>query len=237
MKNRTEHLIMWFDMEATGDSDQDIPLEIAAVLTDWDLNYVSRYHSLVQIPEDFNLDYVLPVVREMHSVNGLWGELASAHNHDLSTFAPEVDNEFLGWLAHATNRYDEQTDGKVLETLNVRLAGSGVSHYDSRMIKRHFPLAWSQITGFSNDTKPTLDLGVIRRFLQTMGLDYLVAPNEFDTLPNHRAHRAMDDVILFIEQARWYRRMLKQISQYTDLTRYSDGELRVKVDDEGNSND
>ena len=70
--------LVWIDCEMTGlDYVNDALVEVAALVTDFDLNVLGEGVDLVIAPPQKALDQMIPFVREMHTSSGLLGELAS----------------------------------------------------------------------------------------------------------------------------------------------------------------
>ncbi len=48
-----EHLL-WLDMEMTGlEVEKEVPIEVAAIVTDWDFKPIEQYHAIIQQPQKF----------------------------------------------------------------------------------------------------------------------------------------------------------------------------------------
>ena len=231
--------LIWMDFETPGVLYAQHPLETAAIITDANLNYSPQqeFHALCRLPQDFDKTRIPEVVRQMHTDNGLWNDLNNApsappfgdnyyyQRGSLYDRASSVDYALALWITEFFGYELGYYLDYVKEPL-VRLAGSGVSHFDSRILLGHFPLTWTLIAGFDAETKPTLDIGVVRRFLQTFDLDNIWTETikGMGALPEAlTAHRALDDVELFIEQARSLRGHLAEISE---KAQYWDAYLR-----------
>lgn len=187
-------MICWTDLETLGSEPptNDI-IEIGAVMTTDDLDRVGEpFGALVEIPSRARLANVNPVVLEMHAKNGLWRDLAAGPTVSLMT----ADLAFRDWIRGAG------------VAGGVRLAGSGVSHFDSNLICDQLPLSWAEFTGYNDHVKPTLDIGIVRRFLTTFGLEELIPEAARTEVP----HRALDDVLRFIDEARAYRDLLRTLT-------------------------
>lgn len=172
--------ILWLDLETTGlDVNHDRILEVAAVLTDGDLRVIESYHAVLKWSEEA-LEHLItePEVWEMHSRNGLIDACTEA-----SATLPDVSGDLLRFL-------DDYVDGKAI------LAGSGVAHFDLLWLREWLPRVAERLAYY------TLDIGVVRRFLQiVVGLPDEDRPQ----VP----HRALNDVLLHIEEARAYRDRLR----------------------------
>lgn len=237
----TESLpLIWIDIETPGVPYQQYPLEIAAIITDPNLNYANNqvFHGYSRLPSSYDKTRIPNVVQQMHTDNGLWDALNSAPNAPVfgSSYYYQPGSLYAssGYLDHALAIWIVEFFGNNpsewnWDTTLVRLAGSGVSHFDSRVLHQYFPLTWTLLDGFSDpNVKPTLDLGVVRRFLQTFDLGHLWTETEkgLGALPEAlTAHRALDDVELFIEQARSLRGVLAEISEKAS---YWDAYLRSR---------
>lgn len=75
MTNASDRLV-WIDCEMTGlDLEVDELVEIAVVITDYDLNAVDEGFSIVIKPDDSALESMNDFVRDMHTVSGLIEEI------------------------------------------------------------------------------------------------------------------------------------------------------------------
>lgn len=182
--------ICWTDLETLGsEPPNNHIIEVGAVMTTDSLEIVGDpFHALVRIPDHVRLWEIDPAVVEMHSRSGLWRALWEGPSLSLSD-ADVVLNEWIGRTAEGA----------------PRLAGSGVSHFDSNLIRDHLPLSWVLFDGYNAHVKPTLDVGVLRRFLTTFELGNVIPDLARTEVP----HRALDDVRRFIEEARVYRDALR----------------------------
>lgn len=114
--------LVWLDLEMTGlDPDGCVILEAAAILTGADLVPLAEYEAVVWQPEEA-LARMVPVVREMHTRNGLL-ERVRASSRSLR----EVELELVRLIA-----------GRCGPGEGV-LAGSSI-HTDRRFLVRHMPL-------------------------------------------------------------------------------------------------
>lgn len=228
MMNNTEYLILWLDLETTGvpleepwdlTGNEPAILEVGAILTDWNLTPVgTEFHALIAPPPNFLGSRLPDAVREMHVESGLLMDVSPESQYPRYLHTDTVDEHLAMHINDVCSDYDFDVT-RIEQPYRVMLAGSGVSHYDSRWIKHFLPLTWNCLKGYDNETKPTLDLGVIRRFLTVAGLPHLIAP-DFSPAHSLTPHRALDDVKNFIAQAQWYRDTLEAIS--TDANSWRD---------------
>ena len=172
--------ILWVDLECTGSNvDQDEIIEIACILTDPELNELRRFTSVVK-PGPLALGRMLqnPVVREMHTVNGLIDDVLAADD----TMRPHL----------VANRVLDKVWGVIRMESMMVLGGSGVGHYDKKFIDKYMPLLSKRLRYY------VLDVGVIRRAHRLWVGD----PVDFTTA---KTHRALDDIECHLQEARHYR--------------------------------
>ena len=113
--------LVWLDMEMTGlDPETDVPVEVAVVITDPDLQELESYEAVIWQPERA-LEGMQPIVRRMHTENGLIDKIRSSPSSLL-----EVERQLLQLIA----RWCKPNEGV--------LAGNSI-HQDRRFIVRHFP--------------------------------------------------------------------------------------------------
>jgi oligoribonuclease len=167
--------ILWLDLETTGNRDDADIIEVGAVLTDRLLveqgEFSRVYRTRVPVSD------IDPLVLKMHFDNGLWAETTKS-----PVFAEECEAELLSWLGKA---------GALKSPLP--LAGSGVSHFDRRYIRRIWPRLDRRLTHWH------YDIGVMRRFLVLFGSEMVA-----DT-PPVKAHRAINDARMHLREALSYR--------------------------------
>ncbi|MBV8348334.1 MAG: oligoribonuclease, partial [Mycolicibacterium sp.] len=71
--------LVWIDCEMTGlDLGKDRLIEIAALVTDGDLNILGEGVDVVIHADDDTLSQMIPVVKEMHTQSGLIGEVRAS---------------------------------------------------------------------------------------------------------------------------------------------------------------
>lgn len=204
-KPEDSQYICWIDLETTGNRDIDQIIEIGAVMTDRDLNELSSKQIVISGPMIFKNGVVFmgskpelysidPVVVEMHTKNGL---LVDCRNSDNTTLS--ADLEMVEWIK-------QYTSGD-----HIPLAGSGVSHFDRRYIRKDLPKFEKFLSYWAYDT------GIIRRTLKLFGIDASAADTTDD-----KTHRALDDIRAHVEEMRRYKKMfteLVQVSVYDAIRR------------------
>jgi oligoribonuclease (3'-5' exoribonuclease) len=148
--------MLWFDIE-TSDSDENAPhaalLEVGITITDdsgkiiSEKNFVNQLNS-AQLEKVSQWPYE---VLNMHMQNGLYREVMEKRY-----FSRSFQDEILFWL-HQKNSLDGPPlrEGELL-----LLAGSGVSHFDRRWVKKLLPRLDQYLTHYA------IDVGVMRRMLE-----------------------------------------------------------------------
>lgn len=100
-------------------------------------------------------------VLSMHVKNGLLAEVKGKGVRDI-----DLTHEVVNWLTKwekgtVHDKYNEALDGPPLEAEErITLAGSGVSHFDRRWVRRFLPAVDNRLTHYG------LDVGVQRRYLE-----------------------------------------------------------------------
>jgi len=170
------HLV-WIDCEMTGlDLQRDALIEIAAVVTDAELNVLGEGVDVVIKPPDGLLDGMADVVRSMHTASGLLDELPSG-----STLA-DAEDRVLAYIRE-----------HVPEPRKAPLAGSSV-YTDRGFITRDLPELDAHLHYRLVDVSSVKELA--RRWFPRA---YYNAPEK------HGGHRALADILESIEELRYYR--------------------------------
>jgi oligoribonuclease (3'-5' exoribonuclease) len=187
--------VVVLDLETSGLEDNASILEVGLICCNRKLQPLKGDKGegkswLVRPHRRLDLLDVHPDVLKMHANNDLWDDLASSELQSV-----EAVDAFV--VAHLTHAY--ASDEKMLRG-HLRLAGSGVSHFDARLLRLHLPRT------FALFHHATLDAGVLRRAFQTADRDALV-PIPAGGL----RHRALDDAYDHHAELLTYLRMLKEI--------------------------
>lgn len=174
--------ILWLDLETTGlDVTHDRIVEVGAVLTNQDLHEVDRYHAVLRWPFAALKEMMAPEVWEMHTANGLIRDCTAA----------------TGTLSRVSADLVDFIEAYVDPDETLPLAGSGVGHFDLHFVREWLPRVADRLAYW------TIDIGVVRRFLR----DIVGLPEpDRENVP----HRAMDDVLLHLDEARTYRDLLRE---------------------------
>lgn len=178
-------LQLWLDLETTGtDPALDAIIEVAAVLTDADLNELSTFRALVRPTRSaWDRLHGNEVVRTMHTTSGLIADLGAdaPSNAELPT-ASSVESAMLEWL-----------DSAGVGTGRLELAGSGTGHLDRPFLDEVMPRVAAKLVFWS------FDVGSLRRsHLRWAGRPLTHAFNR-------RAHRAVADINAHLAEARAFR--------------------------------
>ena len=179
MQATQTHQFLWLDLETTGlDPASGVPLEFAAVLCEDargdDFRVVQSFTSAIHHEVDaLDALRIDRTVLDMHAANGLWKDVQLA-----SVSVADVD-AFLAALAA------DLTGGRERA---VRLAGSSV-HFDLAWCRVHFPTFARYLS------HRVLDVTTLRAAVDV----WAPAPVEW---PRRDAHRALDDVLASIAEAR-----------------------------------
>jgi len=172
--------LVWIDCEMTGlDLVRDALIEIAAVVTDGDLNIFGDGVDVVIRPPDDALDRMAPVVREMHTASGLLAELASG------TTLAEAERAVLDYVRE-----------HVPESGRVPLAGNSVAT-DRSFIARDMVELDRHLHYRIVDVSSVKELA--RRWYPRV---YYSAPIK------NGNHRALADILESIRELRYYRQAL-----------------------------
>jgi oligoribonuclease len=180
--------LLWLDLETTGseETEGDEIIEIGAILSDFDFELFpgNNAFSIVVRPTSFAFKRMLEndVVREMHTKNGLLKDVREAE-----TDIHLAELKMLDWL-----------NGRDLNHPHcLRLAGSGVGHFDRRFIKKYMP-ALDEVL-----VRAPLDIGSVRRFMRMTG----VLPSSSGQDP--KDHRAFSDAALHLKEAQHYEKIVR----------------------------
>ena len=169
--------MVWIDCEMTGlDTDADALIEVAALVTDFELNVLGEGVDIVIKPPAAAVEQMSPVVRRMHTESGLLAALDSG-----------VD---LWTAEHLVLDYVRQY---VPEPRKAPLAGNTVGT-DRLFLARDMPQLESYLHYRVVDVSSIKELA--RRWYPRV---YFAAP------PKTGNHRALADIQESIEELRYYR--------------------------------
>lgn len=170
-------LMVWADCEMTGlDLGQDALIEVAALVTDAELNVLGEGVDLLIKPTDAALEQMGDFVRTMHTTSGLLTELA-----DGLTMA-EAEEQVLDYVRQF-----------VREPRKAPLAGNTIGT-DRAFLARDMPTFESHVHYRNVDVSSIKEL--VRRWYPRA---YYASPAKSGN------HRALADVQESIEELRYYR--------------------------------
>jgi len=173
---------LWCDLETTGLRPKvDSILEMALVITDADFNELGRQNIIFK--RTLNFGDFSPEVIEMHTKNGLWLDVI---NKGIPPYS-RINYEISQWIVKTTGLSEWGAWTKIY------LAGSSI----------HFDVGFLRVNNFSfiNDVSHRyFDVSVFRTALKMWRPDVL--------WPQNDTHRAMDDILDHIEEAKHYKRFM-----------------------------
>ena len=121
MSNIQTNPLVWLDMEMTGlDPKSRVPLQVAMILTDDDLNELEAVEITIWQPESA-LETMCPFVRKMHTTNGLLEQVRSS-----STSLDQAEQRLMTLLS-----------GHCMYRQGI-LCGNSI-HQDRRFLNAYFP--------------------------------------------------------------------------------------------------
>lgn len=196
--------LLWCDLETTGtDSKLDPILEVAWIITRRESPFSELSHGSLVVNPDLNVgppfdgfmtegwdSRLGDFVRNMHTENGLLDDIAAGRGVSID----DAQEAIISQLS---------VHGREKDFL---LAGSGVSHFDHRMIDAQMPRVakWLQY--------PNHDVGNIRRALEMVDGGEEFAAQAYGAniaATGGTQHRALDDIRDHLNEWRVYAAFLK----------------------------
>ena len=125
----SRQLLVWTDLETTGiDEYIGVPLEVAIVVTDIEMNELGSFESVIMPPPELDVASMMdPFVSHMHANNGLLTQIAVT---DPETNIETVEHAMVEFLYAIGNLQTSEVD--------FVIAGSTI-HFDKKWIRTHFP--------------------------------------------------------------------------------------------------
>jgi oligoribonuclease len=169
--------LVWIDCEMTGlDLGADALIEVAALVTDFDLNVLGEGIDLIIKPSQESLDQMVEFVRSMHEKSGLLDEL------DGGTTLADAEEQVLAYIRKHCG-----------ENSRPPLAGNTVAT-DRSFLARDMPT----LEGFLHYR--IVDVSSIKELSRRW------YPRAYFAAPTKRGnHRALADIQESIEELRYYR--------------------------------
>ena len=178
--DRVQDRIVWIDCEMTGlDLERDALVEVAALVTDADLNVLGTGVDVVVKPPEAALESMDPVVVAMHTSSGLLAELPSGRT-----------------LEEAERAVLEYVRQWVPDARRAPLAGSSV-HTDRAFLARDMPDLVGHLHYRIVDVSSIKELA--RRWFPRV---------YYNTPKKHGGHRALADIRESIQELKYYREVL-----------------------------
>lgn len=176
----TSDRIVWIDCEMTGlEPGRDALIEVAAVVTDSELNVIGEGVDVVITPPAEALEQMDPFVRQMHTTSGLLADLPAG-----LTLA-EAEKLVLDYLGTC-----------IPEGTRAPLAGNSVGT-DKSFLDRYMPDLVAQLHYRVIDVSSFKELA--RRWYPRI---YFAAPEKTG------GHRALADILESIDELRYYRAVM-----------------------------
>lgn len=182
----TDNLMFWTDLETTGlSAEEDVILQVSFALTDLNFDVLAQRTWYIwdedarQLYEEHKAANTY--VYQMHVKSGIWEDC-----RDLGRSNVTVMSEIVGWLT----TYD-------LDSSSDPLCGSSV-HFDRAFLKAQIP-AVEAMFHYRN-----IDISSVKELCRRL------SPTAFARMPEESGpmdeplHRAENDVLNTINEARWY---------------------------------
>ncbi|EPG9350353.1 oligoribonuclease [Pseudomonas aeruginosa] len=180
----SQRRLAWIDLETTGYTElhrqliyKQLILEIGVLVTDDDFNVVAQHNIVVRHPVDEAIALCDENVRQMHTDNGLFGEVDKA-----ATDLKAAEQQVIAFLI----------DNGV-EPGKSPLCGNGI-HFDRMFMEAQLP----ELNAYLHYRN--LDISAVKEFIKTLSSDF--------EPPKRRSHRALDDILESVQEARTYRDLI-----------------------------
>lgn len=178
--------LLWIDLEMTGlDPVEDRILEVAAIVTDWDLKEIATYEAAVLVGPRLMEKRMLkgPAAAFWNSVPHVRDALI-AQNKAIGRSARTVENELLAFIGE---HFEKGTP--------VLLAGNSI-HQDRKFIERE----WVRLNALLH-----------YRMLDVSAWKVVFEGKFGKKFAKREAHRALDDIRGSIEELQYYLRKMKNV--------------------------
>jgi oligoribonuclease len=186
--------IAWLDLETTGLDPSEQVLEVACIVTNQRFEELGRWSSIIKPIDRMDLLTLDPVVREMHTKNGLIAQLQAGHGLELGM----ADTYLADWITFVATQ--AAPDGKLVKP---QLGGSTID-FDRMFLRRHMPRTFATLH-YRN-----VDVSTINELAKRWWPDvYKARPaSNRSTEGSDKVHRAMHDIEDSLGLARYFVRAL-----------------------------
>ncbi|PPK91979.1 oligoribonuclease [Kineococcus xinjiangensis] len=206
-QDRVQDRIVWIDCEMTGLSlERDALIEVAALVTDADLNVLGTGVDVVVRPPEGAVEAMDPVVVAMHTASGLLAELPEGRTME------EAEQAVLDYVRQW-----------VPEPRKAPLAGSSV-HTDRAFLARDMPVLVDHLHYRLIDVSSLKELA--RRWFPRV---------YYNTPKKHGGHRALADIRESIQELKYYREVLfvRDPGPDSETARAAGGRLELRPEATG----
>lgn len=183
---KRDDLWVWMDVEMTSLADVAVDriIQLAAVVTDKDLNVVAEGPEITVHADREAFERIQPEVKALHEKSGvLEASVAS------SVTLEEAENEILAFLE------------PLIEAGTAPLCGNSV-HMDRMFLKAQTPRLYEFLFYRNIDVSTLKELA--RRWKPSLY-------DEWQNMKGEKAHRAKEDILRSIEELKFYREKLLSI--------------------------
>ena len=175
-KNALPTKVLWVDLEMTGlDPQQDVIIEVAAEVTDFDFKTLARYEAVVKQPRQ--------IVADRMEKNTWWADY------------PENRNAFMRIMDSDEGKSSEQVQQELIALVDDQFGGEaavlgGNSIHSDRGFIKHW---W-----------PQLDSKLHYRMLDVSSLKIVMQGKYGIVFEKNNTHRALDDIQASIAELQFY---------------------------------
>lgn len=182
--------LLWLDFETNGLHDNGYEvhvLEVAAVVTDADLNELAVFDPMTLRAPDEAYDSMDAFVTEMHTKNGLLEESKRS-----AIIAHGADAELCAFVGEWFPPKDQAEKNADYQYKGAVVAGSSVGSFDLRVLSERFPLTRKRCS------HRTFDISAVNEFAARLGVESVNTPDS----AAKSQHRALSDIYASISKAR-----------------------------------
>lgn len=189
--------LLWLDFETNGLHGQGYEvhvLEVAAVVTDAELNELAVFDPMVLRAPDTAYESMDDFVTEMHTASGLLEQSKRSAIIDYG-----ADAELSAFVGEWFPSKDEEDRTAAYQYKGAVVAGSSVGSFDLRVLSERFPLTRARCS------HRTYDISAVNEFAVRLGLSSV---NTADSAATSE-HRALADIYASIAKTKALRDALE----------------------------